>query len=68
LGAARYAMKEALALPGSDENGLRFAATLDLHLHDFAAADEKWPDKMIQTVRGIGYMLDSAERPAEKAV
>jgi two-component system copper resistance phosphate regulon response regulator CusR len=30
--------------------------------------DEKWPDKMIQTVRGIGYMLDSAERPAEKAV
>ncbi len=30
--------------------------------------DEKWPDKMIQTVRGIGYMLDSSERPAEKAV
>ena len=30
--------------------------------------DEKWPDKMIQTVRGIGYMLDSADRPAEKAV
>jgi two-component system copper resistance phosphate regulon response regulator CusR len=30
--------------------------------------DERWPDKMIQTVRGIGYMLDSAERPAEKAV
>ena len=30
--------------------------------------DEKWPDKMIQTVRGIGYMLDSAERPAEKAI
>lgn len=30
--------------------------------------DEKWPDKMIQTVRGIGYMLDSAERPAEKVV
>src|SRR6202045_3870825 len=28
--------------------------------------DEKWPDKMIQTVRGIGYMLDSAESPAEK--
>src|SRR3979490_3354526 len=25
--------------------------------------DEKWPDKMIQTVRGIGYMLDSQERP-----
>jgi heavy metal response regulator len=30
--------------------------------------DEKWPDKMIQTVRGIGYMLDSLERPAEKAI
>ena len=30
--------------------------------------DEKWPDKMIQTVRGIGYMLDSVERPAEKAI
>jgi heavy metal response regulator len=30
--------------------------------------DEKWPDKMIQTVRGIGYMLDSAERSAEKAI
>ena len=30
--------------------------------------DEKFPDKMIQTVRGIGYMLDSAERPAEKAI
>jgi len=30
--------------------------------------DEKWPDKMIQTVRGIGYMLDSIERPAEKAI
>ena len=30
--------------------------------------DEKWPDKMIQTVRGIGYMLDSTERPAERAI
>jgi two-component system copper resistance phosphate regulon response regulator CusR len=30
--------------------------------------DEKWSDKMIQTVRGIGYMLDSADRPAEKVV
>src|ERR1700690_4492345 len=29
--------------------------------------DEKWPDKMIQTVRGIGYMLDSPERAAERA-
>ena len=28
--------------------------------------DEKWPDKMIQTVRGIGYMLDSSERAAER--
>jgi two-component system copper resistance phosphate regulon response regulator CusR len=30
--------------------------------------DEKWPDKMIQTVRGIGYMLDSQERPVEKGI
>jgi two-component system copper resistance phosphate regulon response regulator CusR len=30
--------------------------------------DEKWPDKMIQTVRGIGYMLDSQERPMEKGI
>jgi len=30
--------------------------------------DEKFPDKMIQTVRGIGYMLDSVDRPAEKAI
>jgi heavy metal response regulator len=30
--------------------------------------DEKWPDKMIQTVRGIGYMLDSPDRPAEKVI
>src|SRR5215467_10269336 len=29
--------------------------------------DEKWSDKMIQTVRGIGYMLDSPERAAERA-
>jgi heavy metal response regulator len=30
--------------------------------------DEKWPDKMISTVRGIGYMLDSQERPVEKGI
>ncbi len=28
--------------------------------------DDKWPQKMIQTVRGIGYMLDAPERGAEK--
>jgi heavy metal response regulator len=28
--------------------------------------DDKWPQKMIQTVRGIGYMLDTPDRPAEK--
>jgi heavy metal response regulator len=28
--------------------------------------DDKWPLKMIQTVRGIGYMLDAPERVAEK--
>jgi heavy metal response regulator len=28
--------------------------------------DDKWPLKMIQTVRGIGYMLDAPERAAEK--
>jgi heavy metal response regulator len=29
--------------------------------------DDKWPQKMIQTVRGIGYMLDTPDRPAEKS-
>ena len=24
--------------------------------------DDKWPQKMIQTVRGIGYMLDTPDR------
>ena len=28
--------------------------------------DDKWPVKMIQTVRGIGYMLDMPERAAER--
>src|SRR5580765_4866434 len=28
--------------------------------------DDKWPQKMIQTVRGIGYMLDTPDRVAEK--
>src|SRR5438477_5283214 len=30
--------------------------------------DDKWPVTMIQTVRGIGYMLDTPEKPAEKTV
>ena len=29
--------------------------------------DDKFPVKMIHTVRGIGYMLDAPEKPAEKA-
>ena len=29
--------------------------------------DDKWPTKMIQTVRGIGYMLDAPDKGAEKA-
>ena len=29
--------------------------------------DDKWPVKMIQTVRGIGYMLDVPDRAAERA-
>ena len=28
--------------------------------------DDKWQQKMIQTVRGIGYMLDTPDRGAEK--
>jgi len=28
--------------------------------------DDKWQQKMIQTVRGIGYMLDTPDRAAEK--
>jgi two-component system copper resistance phosphate regulon response regulator CusR len=30
--------------------------------------DDKWPVKMIHTVRGIGYMLDTPEKSAEKPV
>ncbi len=30
--------------------------------------DDKWPAKMIHTVRGIGYMLDAPEKPTEKPV
>jgi heavy metal response regulator len=30
--------------------------------------DDKWPLKMIQTVRGIGYMLDAPERAAAEKV
>ena len=29
--------------------------------------DDKWPQKMIQTVRGIGYMLDTPDRTVEKS-
>jgi heavy metal response regulator len=29
--------------------------------------DDKWPQKMIQTVRGIGYMLDTPDRATEKS-
>ena len=29
--------------------------------------DDRWPLKMIQTVRGIGYMLDAPEKVAERA-
>jgi two-component system copper resistance phosphate regulon response regulator CusR len=28
--------------------------------------DDKWPQKMIQTVRGIGYMLDTPDHAVEK--
>jgi two-component system copper resistance phosphate regulon response regulator CusR len=28
--------------------------------------DDRFPQKMIQTVRGVGYMLDLSEKPAEK--
>jgi two-component system, OmpR family, copper resistance phosphate regulon response regulator CusR len=29
--------------------------------------DDRWPLKMIQTVRGIGYMLDAPDKAAERA-
>jgi two-component system copper resistance phosphate regulon response regulator CusR len=29
--------------------------------------DDRWPVKMIQTVRGIGYMLDAPDKTAERA-
>ena len=28
--------------------------------------DDKWPQKMIQTVRGIGYMLDTPDRSSDR--
>jgi len=28
--------------------------------------DDRWPQKLIRTVRGVGYMIDAGERPAEK--
>jgi two-component system copper resistance phosphate regulon response regulator CusR len=28
--------------------------------------DDRWPSKLIHTVRGIGYMLDIQDKPAEK--
>jgi two-component system copper resistance phosphate regulon response regulator CusR len=30
--------------------------------------DDKWPAKMIQTVRGIGYMLDAPDKISERAL
>jgi two-component system copper resistance phosphate regulon response regulator CusR len=30
--------------------------------------DDRFPEKMIQTVRGIGYMLEAPDRHAEKAI
>jgi two-component system copper resistance phosphate regulon response regulator CusR len=30
--------------------------------------DDKWPQKMIQTVRGIGYMLEAPEKIVEKTI
>jgi two-component system copper resistance phosphate regulon response regulator CusR len=35
--------------------------------HLRSKVDDKWPVKMIQTVRGIGYMLDAPEKRAGKA-
>jgi two-component system copper resistance phosphate regulon response regulator CusR len=35
--------------------------------HLRSKVDDKWPAKMIQTVRGIGYMLDTPEKRAGKA-
>jgi two-component system copper resistance phosphate regulon response regulator CusR len=29
--------------------------------------DDKWPQKMIQTVRGIGYMLDLPDKTMDRA-
>jgi two-component system copper resistance phosphate regulon response regulator CusR len=29
--------------------------------------DDRWPVKMIHTVRGIGYMLDAPDKPGEKS-
>jgi len=29
--------------------------------------DDRFPQKLIQTVRGIGYMIEAPEKPAETA-
>ncbi len=29
--------------------------------------DDRWPQKLIRTVRGVGYMIDAGEKTAEKA-
>src|SRR6266513_426143 len=48
-----------------DYDGLtNIVAVYLLHLR--SKIDDKWPQKMIQTVRGIGYMLDTPDRTAEK--
>ena len=29
--------------------------------------DDRFPQKLIQTVRGIGYMIEAPDKPADKA-
>ena len=41
---------------------------MDVYIrHLRSKIDDKWQQKMIQTVRGIGYMLDTPDRPAESS-
>jgi DNA-binding response OmpR family regulator len=35
--------------------------------HLRSKVDDRWSKKLIHTVRGVGYMIDSREKPAEKA-
>src|SRR5258707_5079632 len=50
-----------------DYDGLTNIVDVDIR-HLRSKIDDRWPEKMIQTVRGIGYMLDLPEKTSESIV